>query len=77
VVGHLACSKSLVINGFMLGEESHPLSEWDGMFGAGNEPAANAAGEQPVEEWRSDQPLNIRGSEAPRVFKPPGLHASA
>ena len=34
-------------------------------------------GYQAVEKWRSDQPLNTRGSEAPRVFKPPGLRASA
>jgi len=55
--------------------ECHPV-EWSIPNRVGNTPG-KPIGYQPVEKWRSDQPLNTRRSEAPRVFKPSGLYASA
>jgi len=42
-LGHLAYSESLLINKYMLGNETHPLTEWGEIFGAGKEPSANAS----------------------------------
>lgn len=50
VIGHLAYSESLLINKYMLGEESHPLTQWGEIFGAGKEPVADAAGYPPFDE---------------------------
>ncbi len=44
VLGHIAYSESLLIHKYMLGGDSHPLTEWGEMFGAGKEPVADAAG---------------------------------
>lgn len=50
VIGHLAYSESLLVNKYMLGQDSHPLTEWGEVFGAGKAPVADAAGYPPFDE---------------------------
>ena len=63
--------------GKMLAAPRHGPSVLSGLLVCGRCGHHMLVGYQPVEKWRSDQPLNTRGSEAPRVFKPSGLRASA
>jgi hypothetical protein len=42
VVGHLAHSEAGMVAGFIQGEQN-PLSRWDGLFGAGTQPVADAS----------------------------------
>lgn len=42
VIGHLACTESGILKGFVEGKES-PLSDMNGKYGPGSEPTANVA----------------------------------
>ena len=50
IIGHLAYSESLIINKYMLGAESHSLSEWGEIFGAAKGPLPDAAGYPPFDD---------------------------
>lgn len=54
VLGHVVHSEASMIPTFVLGEQSHPLTKWDKLFGMGSEPSADASQYPSIDELMAE-----------------------